>query len=167
MGNAELGLGVAVLIVLVLIYMCWKKSRKNNKGSVLFRKSQPRRGLEEYDTYEGMKSSKRKGNAEQVKEYKALANDVIGYSDWSEMTSAMSVEPEVFASHQSYVNDNTESAGTASWRSERDDPNDVVPWVGLRRPMYDVGSNSTSRVEESEDRRDMLNSATRTTHYVL
>lgn len=60
--------------------------------------------------------------------------------DYQEATKHMALEPTVSESHARYVSDIAANTQTASKMTLRSDPNDIVPWVGLRRPNYHGGA---------------------------
>ena len=139
MDNVVLGLSIAIAIVLVLLWSCWgkgsNKKKRHTRGSDMRRP--PRRQVESKD----MAGESR---------YRDL-KDLNGYDDYNQVVQYMSVDPEVYASHELYATDMDRSTSGPSMLAERDDPNDVVPWVGLRRPKYrDVYASGTARQEHSE-----------------
>jgi hypothetical protein len=72
------------------------------------------------------------------------------YDDYNQTIQYMSLDPEVFTSHVQYDKDMDRTTTGPSAMAERSDPNDVVPWVGIRRIDYDVPLSSNARVEPSE-----------------
>ncbi len=73
------------------------------------------------------------------------------YEDYNSVAQAISVEPDVHESHAKYSKDMSRSASGASTLSVRDDPNDIVPWIGLRKPKYqEVYAMPGARVVHSE-----------------
>ena len=136
MDNVVLGLSIAIAIVLVLLWSCWDKGSKKKK-----RVGQNRRLPSRGRSVSGNSSDER---------YNDL-KDLAGYDDYNQVVQYMSVDPEVYDSHDLYASDMNRSTSGPSMLSERDDPNDVVPWVGLRRPKYrDVYASDTARQEHSE-----------------
>jgi hypothetical protein len=139
MDNVVLGLSIAIAIVLVLLLTCWDKSPKKKGSKQQSRKPRPAR-KSEY----GARNRAGKDRYEDLK-------DLAGYDDYNQVAQYMSVEPEVFESHSMYTADMNRSTSGPSMLSERDDPNDVVPWVGLRKPRYrDVYASGAARQEHSE-----------------
>ena len=57
-------------------------------------------------------------------------------SNYQDAMKCMSLEPAVSSSHQAWIGNIQGKTSTASKESVRDDPNDVNPWMGLRRPKY-------------------------------
>lgn len=149
MDNVTLALSVSIAVVLVLLYSCWGKKPKKNKQSC--NKPNPAHHdlpssiQNKSDTGTGLK------NAEARARYDTLRNNLTGYDDYGQVAQYMSLEPEVFESHDQYSNDMNRLSLGPSTMAERSDPNDVVPWVGLRRPDYkSTSASSGARVEHSE-----------------
>lgn len=71
---------------------------------------------------------------------------------YQETIKNMSLEPNVHRSHKRFTKDVHRRTTGASVHSLRDDPNDVVPWIGLRRPRYRTQAQSQhgSRTVHSE-----------------
>jgi hypothetical protein len=57
-------------------------------------------------------------------------------SNYQDAMKCMSLEPDVGNSHNAWISNIQGKTTTASKETVRDDPNDVNPWVGLRRPKY-------------------------------
>ena len=76
--------------------------------------------------------------------------DLDNASEWD--PAKLSLEKDVFDSHREFTEDAYISTqGANSTDTIRDDPNDVNPWVGLRRPDYTGAfSESDARVVSSE-----------------
>lgn len=151
MDNVALALSVSIAVVLVLLYSCWgKSSKKGRRGQSCSRSHSAPRDLpssiqQTSDTGTGLL------NANARDRYDTLRNNLSGYSDYGQVAQYMSLEPEVFESHDQYSNDMNRLSLGPSNMAERSDPNDVVPWVGLRRPDYQSTSASAgARVEHSE-----------------
>lgn len=83
---------------------------------------------------------------------KEVASGVDRYSSWNDIAQYQSLEPEVYASHQQWVQDANQSTTGASIQTLRDDPNDVNPQWGLFRRTYQAngGAQSDARVDNSE-----------------
>jgi hypothetical protein len=83
--------------------------------------------------------------------YKDLSGNLSSYEDYGQVAQYLSLDPEVFESHNQYSSDmNRLSLGPSSM-SERSDSMDLNPFVGLRRINYqDVFANSSSRQTHSE-----------------
>jgi len=72
---------------------------------------------------------------------------------YGELIQKTGLPRSVAESHKEFTTDNPHSTTVSSRDTERDDPNDVNPWVGLRRPQYQVPIANTqpdSRVVSSE-----------------
>lgn len=72
---------------------------------------------------------------------------------YSELIQNMALEKSVSESHKRFITDAPHRTTVSSSDTERDDPNDINPWIGLRRPKYydNVASNQpASRVVSSE-----------------
>lgn len=135
MDNVVLGLSIAIAIVLVLLLSCSNKSKKSK------RRARPALSTESASSHHNPDQSR----------YDDL-KDVAGYGDYDQLTQYMSIEPEIFESHNKYTSDMNRSTSGPSMLSERDDPNDIVPWVGLRKPRYrDVYASAGARQEHSEE----------------
>lgn len=100
-------------------------------------------------------------NRQLKKQYAALSG--AEYDDYNALTQFMSLEPEVVASHNTYSQEMDRTTTGPSNMSERSDPNDTVPWIGLRRPNYDVPISSNVRTEASESTDQMYEQ----TNYLL
>lgn len=129
MDPVVLGLSVAIAVVVVLLLSCWDGKAKKPAHHAVPKLPKPQPGPEKSDWGTGVK------NREMANRYNDLAN-LAAYEDYGSVAQYMSVEPEVFESHARYSEDMGRSTSGASALSVRDDPNDVVPWVGLRRPDY-------------------------------
>ena len=69
---------------------------------------------------------------------------------WSEAIDTLGLEQSVLDSHKAFVQDATRTTTTASNMPTVEFDTDVVPWVGLRRPDYNVLVGSTARTVPSE-----------------
>lgn len=56
--------------------------------------------------------------------------------NYQQAIQGMSLEADVADSHHKWISELTHRTTTASKETIRDDPNDVNPWMGLRRPKY-------------------------------
>lgn len=151
MDNVALALSVSIAVVLVLLYSCWgKKPKKSARqqpcgNSNVAHRDLPSAVQQRSDTGTGLT------NANARNRYDNLRDNLSGYEDYGQVAQYMSLEPEVFESHGQYSNDMNRLSLGPSTMAERSDPNDVVPWVGLRRPDYKSTSASEgARVEHSE-----------------
>lgn len=67
------------------------------------------------------------------------------------ISSNLPLEQDVLDSHAEYAS-HMDTAMGPSRLPERDDPNDTVGWVGLRRPNYQhIEMDGTARTETTED----------------
>ncbi len=158
MDHVVIALGVSIVVILVLLYSCSSKKRKkprkntNNRNT---RHETPGVDMSDYGTAVINRASNSRYNN---------ALNVTAYDDYNELAQYMSVDPEVYESHSRYTMDMNRSTSGPSMLSERDDPNDVVPWVGLRKPRYrDVYASVDARQEPSETPDQMRENTT----YVL
>lgn len=68
---------------------------------------------------------------------KDLASRCAGVTDdYMSAIQCMGLEPGVQSSHKKWISKLRHRTTTASKETVRDDPNDINPWVGLRRPKY-------------------------------
>ena len=150
MDSVVIGLSVAVAIVIVLLLSC-KNKKTTHKGSHASNKKRvtvraPKRGK----SYEHSEYGTGLDNTASNNRYQDLAG-LASYEDYNAVAAYMSVEPEVYESHARYSDDLGRSTSGASMLPVRDDPNDVVPWVGLRKPKYqDAFVTDGARQEHSE-----------------
>ena len=74
------------------------------------------------------------------------------YADYNQVMQYTSLEPEIFKSHTEYTQDIDHLNLGPSTLSERSDPNDVIPWRGIRgRPDYQsVYAGRDARQDHSE-----------------
>lgn len=160
MDNVALALSVSIAVVLVLLHSCWNKKPKKtasqpqqscNRAALAAPSSVQNRS--NYGASVQNRSNYGTGalNAKSRKRYEDLRGNLSGYEDYGQVAQYMSLEPEVFDSHSQYSNDMNHMSLGPSTMAERSDPNDVVPWVGLKRPDYKSTSASAgARVEHSE-----------------
>ncbi len=146
MDLAVLGLSIAVALVLLLLYKSWTPKSKVASGPT---RSQPKRTKKQHDN--NVSEYGRGVQNQQFRDrYGALA-ELDGYDDYNSVAQYMSIEPEVYDSQAKYTKDMGRSTSGASMLPVRDDPNDVVPWVGLRKPKYrDVYSSDGARQDHSD-----------------
>ena len=141
MDNVTLALCVSIAIVLVLLYNRKKSSSKKKPKHMPVVHDVPRDNSRE-----------------------SRLKDLNGYDDYNQVVQYMALEPDVYESHAQYTSDMGRGTTGASMMSERDDPNDVVPWVSFFKPRYrDVYSGEGSRQESSEDPSQMREN----NHYIL
>lgn len=180
METSVIALSVATLVVLILLMSCWGVKPSSNKPrgrKVVFMRrsnkgSNNRGSRRQMPRYQASISCpvNEKSNSGQGLKNRQLAgqyNDLVsmqGYDDYNSVMQYASLEPEVFDSHNSYSSNVGIANSGASSLSVRSDPNDVNPWVGLRRPDYhSVHSGCDVRVDHSEIPDQMFAS----THYLL
>lgn len=154
MDNIALALSVSIAVVLVLLLSCWNNKPGKGKRSAAASPCQARayRDLTDASSVQsvsdwgtGLKNSVAKSR------YQDLRDNLSGYDDYGQVAQYMSLEPEVYESHNQYSTDMNRMSLGPSTMAERSDPNDVVPWVGLRRPDYkSVSAGPGARVEHSE-----------------
>lgn len=70
-------------------------------------------------------------------------------NDYSDIIAGQALEQSVFDQHKAYVKEKNKVTNTASRNPARSDSQDVIPFVGLRRPQYQVAGkdmvDSTAR----------------------
>ena len=76
------------------------------------------------------------------------------HMDYGEYLYKEGLEPSNFSSHRQFVKDTYSDSLLLGSSKEivRDDPNDINPYLGLRRPNYDVVVGAGARQVPSEDR---------------
>lgn len=165
MESIGLALGLATIIVVVLLKSCASANGQScatpnvsgargkrsgmGSGEPLDPMSDP---TQDPDCPDGYKSTWGTGvlNRQMDAQYSMLKG-LKGYGDYNEVAQLTSLEPEVYASHASFTNDLGITNKGASTLTVRSDPNDVNPWIGLRRPDYhSVYTMCDARVDSSE-----------------
>ncbi len=86
------------------------------------------------------------------------------YDDYNSLIQYMALEPEIFKSQDLYTTDMNRSTSGASMLGERDDPNDVVPWLGLRKPKYQEAYVMPGARQETSENPDQMRPPT---YYVV
>lgn len=84
--------------------------------------------------------------------------DITG-DDYAAAAMKMSLEPSIYDQQKKYVKDRNRFSNVSGYASERDDPNNLIPWMGLRPPVY--GKNvvgSSARSVPSELNEDQMTS---------
>lgn len=70
-------------------------------------------------------------------------------ADYGSIIASEALEQSVFDQHKAYVNEKNKVTNTASRNPTRSDSQDLIPFVGLRRPQYQVNGkdmiDSTAR----------------------
>ncbi len=156
--TVTLALAASVVIVLVLLLSCWddKKSKpKQNTSSPnppKYRPPAPSPGPERSDWGTGVENNKFRNRYQDL-------TDLVGYDDYNAVSQYMSIEPEVYESHARYSDDMGRSTSGASMLPVRDDPNDCVPWVGLRKPKYHEAYSAPGARQEHSDIPDQMRGA--------
>jgi hypothetical protein len=81
-------------------------------------------------------------------------------TEYNELIQSMALDKSVKDQHKNYVNDRNKVTNTASFQPSRSDTQDVVPFIGLRRPQYSVNGvdlvDNTARTVPSELEADKL-----------
>jgi hypothetical protein len=164
MDEISLALTIAIAIILILLITCGKKNKSDNevpmyRQAATVYKPTPT-GYRQAATVYKPTSSPRKSsppvivvpnNSSKSKNPSYENLDVVKYGSWNDMTQAIGLEPEIFESQAQYNKDfNGGSLGPAHV-AERSDDNDVVTWVGLKRPNYQATyADETARVVHSQ-----------------
>lgn len=145
METSVIALAVATVVVLVLLMNCWKSEEpvKRRRGDYVL-PDMPDIDHQLSDSGSGVT------NRQLRHQYTQLISGDVPFVDYSQATQHMALEPEVFSSHDDYSWDVGVANRGASRMVVRDDPSDVNPWVGLRRPSYDVFVGEDSRSQPSE-----------------
>ena len=170
MEQAELALCIAIVVVLVLLFNCWQPSgnkRRNNNYDDNYDDSYgDRYGMYDQGGCSGFESvnanipylpenqTSAGGSGAANREMKQRVADQSmpdPYSNYKDVAEAMALDQSVYDSHANYAESANQSTSGASALSERSDDNDVIPWIGLRRPDYkSVYAASDARVDHSE-----------------
>ena len=70
-------------------------------------------------------------------------------NDYSDIIAGEALEKSVFDQHKAYVKEKNKVTNTASRNPSRSDSQDLIPFVGLRRPQYQISGkdmvDSTAR----------------------
>lgn len=81
-------------------------------------------------------------------------------TQYDELIQSMALDKSVKEQHKNYVSDRNKVTNTASFQPSRSDTQDVVPFIGLRRPQYSVNGkdlvDNTARSVPSELDADRL-----------
>jgi len=139
---------IVVLVVVVMYLVYDMKYKKNTDGFT----TTSVREVTELDTGDSPMSDYGSGVQESKikKQYNAVADNLEAYDGYNAVVQYAALEPEIFESQKEYT-ENLGMTSGASALSTRSDPNDVVTWVGLRRPDYhSVYAGSDARVVHSE-----------------
>lgn len=141
----QIAIAIACVVVLLLLLAC---RDANGKGKVVYREKSGGSGpskaeIREKDTISGSictdkNAFSQTGQGPLNRTFNLQYNQLKGakYDSYNEAIEYMSLDPEVFKSHEEYSFDVGIANRGASTMTVRSDPNDVVPWVGLRRPDY-------------------------------
>lgn len=85
------------------------------------------------------------------------ANVNIETDDYATAAMKMSLESGIYDQQKKYVADRNRFSNVSGYSSERDDPNNLIPWMGLRPPVY--GKNlveKDARTVPSEQNDDQM-----------
>lgn len=155
MDTIAVSLGISVLVVLVLLTSCWTgpKGRRQapcrDTGAAILARQRAANAAADEGQFDSDWGTGVK-NRQMAAQYQELQN-LTGYDDYGQVTQMASLEPDVFSSHEEYTKDINRSTSGASNMAVRSDPNDVVSWVGLRRPNYSsTYPASDARITSSE-----------------
>jgi len=81
-------------------------------------------------------------------------------TQYDELIQTMALDKSVQEQHKNYVSDRNRVTNTASFQPSRSDTQDVVPFIGLRRPQYSVNGkdlvDNTARTVPTELDADRL-----------
>lgn len=165
MEKVEILIVLLIFCVILLLYSCWRKGRRSSKAKAksdtaatakegLMAGPGPMNPKDLNDgsrpDHQFSKFGSGPSNRQLYAQYSDLKN-LKGFKDYNEVMQYEALEPEVFASQNAYANGINRTTSGASAMAIRTDNNDVVPWVGLRRPDYhDVGPGYGARVDTSE-----------------
>lgn len=73
-----------------------------------------------------------------------MANKDIEDNNYNDTIIQMSLEPSILENHKSFADERNRIDTGAGMYGVRDDPNDVIPWVGLFRPTYKRSDGSSA-----------------------
>lgn len=152
----SLALIIAIVIILMMLTNCWGlmdddcDGVKEGLSPLANFKTNDNTGQFYSDTGSGLI------NDQLAAQYADLEN-LKQYGSYNELSQYMSLEPDVYKSHQEYSTDINRSTSGASMMTIRSDPNDVNPWRGLRRidyksiyPQDDVRTDSSEVPDQME-----------------
>jgi len=146
MDNLVLGLSVSIAVVLIFLMTSWKDPNKNSVNGM---HNHPKN----VEVDNNILNESEFGTGVQNRKMEARQADLAGiesYDDYNSVAQYMSIEPEVYASHNNYTNDINSSTTGPSTLSVTDHPNDINPWL-VRKPFYhDAFPQPGARVESSE-----------------
>ena len=143
MNRAIMGTAITFVVVLLVLYFLYRAYLWVKKlPSKLVKKSK----FEEPEVYQ---------DGEDFEEPEPFNNDLPNenvklkeegnYSE--ESLPLMALDKSVIQQHNKYVTERNKVTSTASFQPSRSDTQDVVPFVGLRRPSYSV--NGKDLVDET------------------
>ena len=149
-----LGYVVIVILILVIIVISWGGATDwwNNKSSF----TSPEKEMDK----QVMKIKPLDTNTEpfnndlpnpQVDLTAGVNADGVSQSgnDYSDIIAGQALEKSVFDQHKAYVKEKNKVTNTASRNPARSDSQDIIPFVGLRRPQYQIAGkdmvDSTAR----------------------
>lgn len=143
MADWEKTLVVILLIIVIVMIM------RNERQPKCYPPVKVREGLENHQTSNtgvGLANTEFKERAEILK--------APNYGDYNQLIQAIALEPEVFKSQDEYNAGMNRFSSGASMQSERSDPNNLIPRLGIRpvRPEeVDIGDNSRVVPSETPD----------------
>jgi hypothetical protein len=135
--------GFIIVIVLIFILLLWPglNSCRQRFGGYSYNK--PCIGRPMY--FEGLETA--------IPVDKSVKYSPVAPMPYNELIQKVGLPKSVEESHKEFTTDNPHSTTVSSRDTVRDDPNDVNPWIGLRRPRYHVPIANTqpdSRIVSSE-----------------
>lgn len=159
METSVLALAVAVIVVLVLLMSCWKSEEppvRRTRSDYLL----PDMKDVDYqlsDTGSGLK------NRQLSHQYRELIKGDVPVNNYADAIKHMSLEPEVFSSHDDYAWDVGIANQGPSKMTVLDTEVDINPRFGPRKISYAVPIGDSARTQPSEYH-DQMNSHIRTGH---
>lgn len=136
-----------VFIVLLLVFVIFIVMYNENNGKC----KNARQGMETQNVSDW-------GQGVATTTFKEREKNLTGakYGDYNQMIQAVALEPDVFASQAQYNEGMNRFSSGASQHTQRSDPSDINPFIGLRRIHYnvDVGANSRVVPSQNEDQFD-------------
>jgi hypothetical protein len=76
------------------------------------------------------------------------STDVDISGDYASAAMLMSLDSSIYDQQKKYVSDRNRFSNFSGYKSDRDDPNNLIPWMGLRPPSYatNIVSNEARQV---------------------
>jgi hypothetical protein len=166
-GYATVIIIVLIVLLMIVIYLPDEKKELLNKfmGSrlTLSNSNKPEDGGEGFELME--EEDEEEEEEDEVILDEGFNNDLynmdveIDSSDYESALKNMVLEPELIAQQEKFSKELMHRVGGTSSRNPvRDDDQNVVPWVGLKRPQYQKinANDETARVVPSELDSDQL-----------